>query len=67
MFFVVVDDARLQLPPRPAPRRTRTMNIDEAMETERSTQEHGDTFRNDDYDTPLVGYINKKKQKTKKN
>ena len=65
--FVVVADAHLQLPPRPAHQHTRSM-VREGMETQSTQLGQGtrNTFPDEDDDIPLVGFI-RKKLKTKNN
>jgi hypothetical protein len=66
IIFVVAVDTHLQLPPRPAHRRTRSM-VREGMETQ-STQGQGarNTLPDEDDDIPLVGFMRKKKKQKKK-
>jgi hypothetical protein len=65
-IFVVAVDAHLQLPPRPAHRRTRSM-VCEGMETQSTQLGQGarNTLTDEDDDIPLVGFFRKKKKKKK--
>ena len=66
IFFVAVHDPT-QIPRHPSQRCTRRM-VHEHMETQTiEGQGERNTMSLDDYDTPIVNFMNVKKHKSKKN
>jgi hypothetical protein len=66
IFIVAVHDPA-QMPRRPSQRCTRSM-VHECMETQTiEGQGTQNTMSLDDYDTPIVNFMNVKKHKSKKN
>jgi hypothetical protein len=67
IIFIVAIHAPAQLPPRPSQRCTKSM-VHECMETQTiEGQGVGNTMSKDNYDTPIINFMNVKKHKSKKN
>jgi hypothetical protein len=67
IIFGVAVHTPAQLPPCPSQQRTISM-VHEIMETQKiDGQGIGNRVSKDDYDTPIINFINVKKHKSKKN
>ena len=66
-LFVVAVLSRSQRPPCPVQRRTRSM-VHEGTQITQPTKAHGsvDTLQNDEFEMPLLGFLNRKKKVTRR-